>query len=272
MKLCIRIPSFYWLVLLVILGFSAPGKESEYVFKKGELLQFKLSYGWLAFGRGSFEIHERFEEYLEQSCFRVTARGSSTGLVRWLAPVKDEWGALIRERDLRPLYTFRNINEGRYQLNEEVFINPENGNLIVESVKPHRKVKRRPTRNYKFDETSQVHDLLSGLMKIRNFDFDKVQTGDTLELKAFFEDRFYDFQIVFAGEEELKTKFGRLKALKLIPLMPENGVFDGQHALEAWFSADGNRLPLKISARMFIGKVSAELISYQNIKYSLGSE
>ena len=91
-------------------------------------------------------------------------------------------------------------------------------------------------------------------------------------LDAFFEDTFYNFQIVYKGEEELKTEFGRLNALKLIPLMPENSVFDGKHALEVWFTADRNKLPLKIAAKMLFGKASAELISYQNIKYDMGSK
>ncbi len=246
--------------------------ESEHAFSPGESLAFKLNYGWLTVGRGSFEIDDQSEPYLGEHCFRVTAKGSSAGLLRWLAPVNDEWGALIRRSDFKPIYAFRNIHEGRYQLNEQVFIDPESGTLKVESIKPHRKNKQRPTRHYHFDANTRVHDLMSGLMAIRSFDFDQINQGDTLNLKAFFEDTFYDFNIVYSGKEELKTRFGRLKALKLIPLMPDNAVFDGKHALEAWFSDDQNKLPLKISAKMFVGKVSAELISYQNIKYGLDSE
>lgn len=268
----VRFPSLFWLSLVFLVGFSGRKVEPEHAFSPGESLEFKLHYGGWTVGRGSFEIEEQSQAYQGQHCYRVIAKGSSAGLLRWLAPVNDEWGALVRVDDLKPLYTFRNIHEGRYQLKEEVFIDPEEGTLKVESIKPHRKTKQRPTRHYTFDAEARVYDLMSGLMTIRDIDFKQISPGDTLNLKTFFENTFYDFRIIYSGKEELKTKFGRLNALKLIPLMPNNAVFDGKHSLEAWFSDDQNRLPLKISARMFVGKASAELISYQNIKYGLDSE
>lgn len=267
-----RISSLCWLLLLIIFGFSNRSVEFEHVFVPGESLTYKLKYGWLSIGKGSFQIKEQEEEYDGYTCYRVIARGSSSGPLKWFAPVEDEWGAVVRKHDLTPLYTFRNIREGRYQLNEEVFIDPKLGTIRVESVKPHRKKKRRPTKYYEFDAENQIYDLISGLLAIREIDFDQEQEGDTLELKAFFEDTMYDFEVVYAGKENINTKFGPQRTLKLIPLMPENSVFDGKHALEVWFSADQNRLPLKISAEMFIGRASAELIDYQNIKYELGSK
>lgn len=271
-QLRVRIFDFYWLLLFFVFGFNQREGEFEHAFRKGESLQFKLNYGFLTIGKGSFEIKENTESYNGEDCYRVSAKGATTGLLKWVAPVKDEWGALVRLQDLAPLYTFRNIREGRYQLEEQVFIRPQQGTLKVESVKPHRKVKQRPTRYYQYDPSDTIHDLMSGLLAIRNIDFAAQHPGDTLMLKAFFEDTFYEFQIVYLGIEELKTNFGRLKALKLIPLMPDNSVFDGDQALQVWFSADQNKLPLKITAKMFVGKVSAELISYQNIKYDIGSE
>ncbi len=270
--MCIQISSLLFTLIPIIFGFANDRLESEYAFTHGEALQYKLNYGWLSIGRGSFKIAQQSEEYLREDCYRVTASGNTTGLLRWLAPVEDEWGALIRTQDLIPLHTYRNLREGRYRLKEEVYIDPLAGSIKVESVKPHRKEPQRPTRNYTFDQNSQVFDLLSGLLVIRNYDFEQYNPGDTLALNAFLEDSFYHFQIIYAGKEQLKTAFGRTPALKLIPLMPKNKVFDGKQSLEAWFSADENKLPLKVSARMFVGKVSAELISYQNIKYSLVSE
>ncbi len=266
------IPLWTFLFLLIFFGFNSPDVESNHAYTWGEKLQFKLNYGWLSVGNGSFEIGDRPEDYEGRPCYRVTMRGASTGLLRLLAPVNDEWGAFVDMDDLFPLYSFRNIREGGYRLNEEVFIEPDSGTLRVESMKPHRKVQRRPTRRYELDPQRRVHDLLSGIMAVRDLEFNEIYEGDTLELKAFFEDTFYDFRIVYVGKEVLKTKLGRMRALKLIPLLPENAVFDGKHAVEAWLSDDRNKLPLRVSAKMFIGKASVELISYQNLKYAMGSE
>lgn len=265
-----RFSFVFWLLGCFVTAQTS--ESSGNVFEPGELLQYKLSFGWVTVGRGAFEISPEPKFHQGQACFQISAAGRSTGLLRWVAPVADEWGSIIRQSDLAPLHSFRNIKEGRYQLNEQVFVDPDMGKLRVESIKPHRKQQQRPERNYRFDPAVALNDLLSGLLHIRNHDFNRMNPGDTLELKVFYEDTFYDIQVVFAAREELKTNFGRLSALRVIPLMPENAVFDGKQALTAWFSDDRNKLPLKVSAKMFVGKVSAELVSYQNIKYELGSK
>lgn len=247
-------------------------ERNEYAFQRGEKLTYKLNYGWFTIGRGSFEIDSALHNYEGIHCFQVRASGASSGLLKMVSPIKDEWGALITVHDLKPVFTYRNIREGGYRLNEKVFINSDSGSIRVESVKPHRKQSKRPTRNYTFDPSVAVNDMLSGMLRIRNRDFSEFKPGDTLGLKAFFEDSFYDFQVIYKGKEQLKTKLGKISAHKIIPLMPQNSVFDGEHSLVAWLSDDQNKVPLKINARMFIGKASVEITSYQNVKYGLVSD
>jgi hypothetical protein len=86
---------------------------------------------------------------------------------------------------------------------------------------------------------------------------------------GFFEDEFYKLKIIYKGKENVKLKVGRVRALVFKPVMPKNKVFDGENSITAWFSDDKNRIPLKISAEMFIGSAGVELISYKNLKNPL---
>jgi hypothetical protein len=51
--------------------------------------------------------------------------------------------------------------------------------------------------------------------------------------------------------------------------MPENSLFKGKDSITAWFSDDKNRIPIKVSADMFIGSAGVELTSYKGLKNPL---
>jgi hypothetical protein len=48
--------------------------------------------------------------------------------------------------------------------------------------------------------------------------------------------------------------------------MPDNKLFAGENSITTWFSDDKNRIPLKVSANMFIGSAGVELISYKGLR------
>lgn len=264
------------LFLVFWLPFSSLGQEAKwlntYPFQPGEEIRYKLNFGWFTIGKARASLDLNLQEYQGISCFKMLLVGGSSGMLNAFTTIKDEWGTYIKEDDLTPLFAYRNIQEGKYELQEQVYIDQDSGKIRVETYKPSRKKKRRPTKNYKYDTKSKVYDMLSGLLTVRTLDFNHMKAGDTVSLEAFFEDTFYDFKIAYVGKEELKTKVGKLKAHKVIPLMPENSVFNGKQSLVAWFSDDQNQIPLKVSANMFIGKASCEIVSYQNLKYGVDSK
>ena len=76
-------------------------------------------------------------------------------------------------------------------------------------------------------------------------------------------------KIKYKGKEEIKTDFGKINAIRLAPMMPENGLFEGENSIRLWLSDDKNRLPLKIQADMFVGAVEIDLKGYKNLKYPI---
>jgi hypothetical protein len=94
-----------------------------------------------------------------------------------------------------------------------------------------------------------------------------MRKGDSVVISGFLEDTFYDMKMVYDGIEKVKTKAGKFKAIKLIPIMPEGGVFDGEKSVTLWISADENKVPLKIEAKMFVGNTTLELSAFNNLKH-----
>jgi hypothetical protein len=101
---------------------------------------------------------------------------------------------------------------------------------------------------------------------MRTQDFSKVKVNDTIVVKGFFEDTLYELKILYKGKETVKTKAGKFNAIVLKPLMPDNKMFSGENSITAWFSDDKNRIPIKVSANMFIGSAGVELTSYKGLR------
>ena len=100
---------------------------------------------------------------------------------------------------------------------------------------------------------------------MRTIDISSKVKGDTIKIKGFVADTFYDLAVIHSGKEVLKTKAGKFNTIKLRPVMPENSIFDGEDSLAAWISDDENKIPIKVEAEMFIGSAGVELTSFQNL-------
>lgn len=237
---------------------------ASYNFRKGEHLDFKLSYGWFTVGKASLNIDDKYHSYEGEECFKVDVQGSTAGLLGVFTQVDDRWGAFVQKDNLLPLHAYRNIEEGKYVRVERTYFDHSEGKVRVDRYDP-RKEKRKPTRV--FDIEGEVYDLMGSFLYLRNLDFSDYTKGDTITVHTFYEDVFYNFRLVMAGRELLNSKVGELYAYKLHFLVPPSKVFPNENGISAWISADANHLPLRIEAEMFFGKGYCDLTGYRNIRY-----
>lgn len=238
------------------------GNERLIRFGKGEMLEFRLSYGWFTIGKADLTIDPEIRQYEEKPCYKVDITGRTAGLVGLFARVDDIWGAYVNEETLLPMMAYADIKEGNYTRKEKIHFNQQIGDIKVEMTK---RSKKRPTKYY--DYGPEVHDLISGYMHLRNVPFTQMNPGDTIGFKAFYDEEFYDFKVIYEGKEMIGSKVGDLYAYKIIPIIPENKIFPGESPITAWISADANQLPLRVSANMFFGTAYVELTNYRNIKF-----
>ena len=84
----------------------------------------------------------------------------------------------------------------------------------------------------------------------------------------FFDNENYDFKTKFLGEEIVDTKFGKVKCLKFRPYVMADRVFEAEESLTFWVSADENKVPVKIEAKLAVGSLVAELDNFKNLAHS----
>jgi hypothetical protein len=237
-------------------------------FPKGEVLDYKLTYGFLTAGKAQITIQPKTYKVNGRSCYKVDVYGRTAGALDLITKVNDNWGAYVDTAALVPHISYRNIEEGSYRKYEVVKFN-HYASTAETKMKKDINADFNPPETYKIPEN--IRDVVGGYMYLRALDMNKYHYGDTLVIDAFFQDTVYDFKIVYKGREVIKTSMGKFVAYKLCPVMPENKLFSGKSPITLWMSVDENKIPLKIEADFVIGKASCELSAYSGVKKELVS-
>jgi hypothetical protein len=229
-----------------------------------EILDYRIHYGMVNAGEARMEVHPDHYFVNGKVCHKITITGKSTGAFDLVMTIRDTWGTYIDTVSLIPQKDYRDITEAGYRLKENVFFNFTTKKA---SVLHEYKDGYKETREYAV--VANVHDMVSGAYYLRNVDYSKLKIGDTIAMKAFLEDKLYDFKVRYRGKEQLDTKFGKINAIKLVPIMPSNDLFSGGSSIRVWLSDDYNKVPLRIEADMFVGKVAIDLKAYKGLKHTI---
>lgn len=234
-------------------------------FKRGEVIEFKMTYGFFTVGKGSARIDHEYYRMNDRYCFKVDVSGKTVGMVDWVADIDDKWGAYIDTAALVPHQFYRKIREGRYKKDEWTNFDHVNRKIEVKSVGKSGK----PREPQYYDAPPGVRDMIGGFLYMRIMDFSRLNVNDTVTVTGFFEDEFYKMKIIYRGKDTVKLKVGKVRALVFTPVMPANKLFDGEDSITAYFSDDKNRIPLKIDAKMFVGSAGVELTGYRGLRNPL---
>lgn len=264
-----RLP-FAILLFLVICGFVRDEGSDIYApvrndsFGRGEVLDFKMNYSIFTVGKGSARIHPNYFKFNSRDCFKVDVSAKTVGLIDWVADVDDYFGAYIDTAALLPHQFSRKIREGSYKKDEWTYFDHANKKIQVKTL-DNKTGKMKDPMFYDAPQ-HQVRDMIGGFLFLRAMDLSKTRKGDTLAVSGFFEDEFYRLRLIYLGKDITKSKAGKFRTIKLMPLIPKNKIFDGENSVTTWFSDDKNRIPVKIDVQMFIGSAGVELTNYSGLK------
>jgi hypothetical protein len=233
----------------------------------GEELNYRVSFGFIGIGNARMVIGDSIVSIQNRPSYQVDVYGATSGMVDWVARVNDHWGSYVDTAALLPHQSYRHIREGDYRKDEITVFNHQSGIIKTRTKDQESGIYKSP--NVFTSELSQVRDMLSGYLYLRTVDFNSFDPGDHFVINGFLEDTFYPLEMVFEGYETIKTRAGKYKAIRLTPLMPEDGIFEGKRSVKIWISADDNRVPLRIEARMFVGRAILELSNYRNLSHPM---
>lgn len=242
---------------------AAAALQTQTSFGKGEELTYKVKFGFFNVGKAVTRIDQKIHTVNSQPCYRVEGSGETASWISIIKPVKDIFGAYLDTVALGTQVSYRLLKEGDYKLDEVSTFDHKARKVEV-------KVKNEETGTYdapkKYDIPANAKDIIGGFMYLRLIDFSKIKVKDTVTIEGFFEDKAYALKIMYKGKDVVKTNVGKIPCHKLVPVMPDNKLFDGENSITVWISDDKNKIPVKMQAKMFVGHTGLELESFKGLR------
>jgi hypothetical protein len=248
---------------------QAPGGNGKFkndIFGPGEELTYKATFLGITAGSAVTRVDKTYNKVLGDVCYKIDVFGQTSDWLGWVTKVNDNWGAYLDTTNMLTRASYRKIREGRYRKDEWVTFNQEIHKASVQVIDKKTGKYGEPKH---YDIPVNATDIVGGFMYLRFFDFEHTKKGDTLSIKGFFEDKSYTLKILYKGKEVVKTSIGKIPCHVLIPVMPDNQLFDGENSVTVWISDDKNKIPVKMSAKMFIGHTGIELTGFRGLRNSI---
>ena len=227
----------------------------------GESLTLRIHYGFLT--AGSANLTAKKTNYKGVPHLYVKGTGQTSGAVKAFFKVEDLYESYINMQTELPSYYVRNVKEGSYSQHLQTVFNHDNNTLVLTD-------KKNPANGSKTIKSAKgVQDMLSCFYFLRSKTPAELKTGTVFNMNVWIDDEMFPFQLKVVGTENLKTKFGTINALRIIPSVKSGRVFKEKEGVTMWVSNDANHIPLLLKAELAVGSLKASIDDYKNVKYPL---
>ncbi len=244
------------IILLPVFGFTQSNlKIDNQRVVYGEKTYYKASWGFFTIGSASTRIDMNLHHVGSSVCFKIDVAGQTNGLAR-LFYLHDSWTSYIDTATITTHESSRSIREGPYEMDERIHF--DHRHKKAEVMVYDKKSKTYVLKKI-YDTPENIRDVIAGFMVFRLVDMSKYRKGDVFTINGFYEDEGYHIQVVFLGEELLKTEYGKILCYRVNPLVPKNHVFSGKDAISVWLAADKSSSIIRIKAKMFVGNIVIDL-------------
>lgn len=230
-------------------------------FKRGEELEYKVSYGFVDAARAKLTIMSEPSIIGKRSTYHVVGTGKSLGAFSWFFKVEDKYETFIDDQALLPWVFLRRVREGGFKMKRNIYFNHYKNSAKVKNLKNNDK------KTFEIKKNSQ--DLLSSFYYARTLDLQNAKEGQIFTIPTFFDHENYPMKIKFLKKEQVKTDLGTFNCLKFVPLLQEGRVFKEKESMTIWLTDDQNKIPIRLQTDLLFGAIKMDLEAYDNLLHPL---
>lgn len=206
---------------------------------------------------GNATFTSKLETINNRPVYHITGDGKTNSSYELIYKVRDKYETYIDTATMQPLKFVRNVNEGGYKKYQNVTFNKTANTAI--------------TTDGVYKVPACVQDVVSCMYYARNLDFSQLKPEDKIPFSMFLDNEVFNMYIRYVGREEIKTKYGKFKAIKIKPLLLKGQIFEGGEQMTVWVSDDANHIPVRIESPLVVGKVKIDMMSHNNLRHPLTS-
>jgi hypothetical protein len=221
----------------------------ETIFSDSEEMHFTISW------TGGIKIGDLFLalKRIGAQEYEIQARVTDYGLFKFFYPVNDMFVTLVRG-SLKLPYQYDVLQrEGRGSVTRR-FCTYDQDDLTV-------RYRKNDSREELFSIEGPVHNEFSSFYITRSM---FLEPGHSCNVPTFADKKRHEVEVKIHGKEDVDSPFGRVRTLKVAPIMKFRGLFDKDGDTVIWMTDDACRVPVKIQSKILIGSLTAKLESYKN--------
>lgn len=228
-------------------------------FSGGEEVTMKVYYTTLGVyvGAGEAKFTTSLDRYNGKPVYHCVGLGTTYSFFDNFFKVRDKYESYIDTATMLPVKFIRNVDEDGYKIYNNVTFNHKAGTAV--------------STNGVFKITSCIQDVISAVYYARNIDFAKYKPGDKIPFDMFLDDEIYHLYLKYEGKENIKTRYGKFRAIKFKPLLIKGEIFEGGEKMTVWVSDDQNHLLLRAESPISVGSIKVDMMGYRNLRYPLKS-
>ncbi len=233
----------------------------------GEKLNYRVSYNWefvwVDAGKVSFSVESMKIDDLRHWYFQSS--GKSLPTYDWLFKVRDNFESVTDSISFRPKWYERKTLEGNYLANNCLEFFQEQGIIITESENSNK-----PYTVDTLPYNNNVMDLLTAVYYARSMDYSKMQSEDKITLDVIIDGKIYALSGRYRGNETVENHDGKIyQCYRFSVTLVEGTIFKAGEEADIWLTADKNKIPILIEARILVGSVKAYFSGGKNFKYPM---
>ena len=173
--------------------------------------------------------------------------------------VQDRFESLVNTRDFSARVHLTEVREGKRHRVQSAIFDPAEKVVRYETVDLANSA--APVKTKILPREEGMLTLLSALYFVR---LQRLKEGQMLIFPVSDDEENYQFEVLVARNEKIKTECGEIKAIRLEPkLFGPGKVFNRKGEMTMWVSRDRHQVPLRLVARTTPGTVSAKLLHYR---------
>jgi hypothetical protein len=260
-----------WILFLGIFGFLATPLSADEAlaslmpsqpirpaiqipFAGGENFKFVIRWGAVTGGYSTLTVQEP-DSIAGKKALHLVSEAHSTGLVNKIYPVNDRNEAWLDTDGFSSLRYEKHIREGNYHVHEIV---------VLDQVlhKFFRNEWREGRAQPEWSEGAippNVLDIYGSLYYVRCL---PLEVGKSFTMDVQSGEKVWPLVVQVKKRQTVKVKAGKFDCFLVEPILRQPGIFISKgKKMEVWLTADERHIPVLMRAEVFIGHVSAELVS-----------
>lgn len=103
-----------------------------------------------------------------------------------------------------------------------------------------------------------TQDAVSCLYYLRSLPL--LRPGSALAMTVHHDKKNYRLEVQIEAVEKVKGPWGEVEALRVLAIMPFQGIFLNEGNIRVWLTNDARRLPVMMKAKVIIGSIVARLV------------